>query len=179
MARIRTAPLPRFYTAIPPRLRTFAALVLGAVTTGACASSPRTTATVNAMDLAGVWEFDVQLDGSIRGTVTLTGNDRYVVRCIDDFTPALPPALLQQRAGAVEFRACGATFRVRREEDGRVTAEVTKVIRRPYTVQGPCVETRTYTDGTVRCVRYENEIRYRDQTLRTRVELEAVVSMGG
>lgn len=163
----------------PTRLAGLVALAAGVVPVLACASSPRPPATVNGMDLAGVWEFDVSLDGSIRGSVTFTGDDRYVVRCIEDLTRPPPPAMLRPRAGAVEFPACGATFRVRREEDGRVTAEVTRVIRRPYTAQGPCVETRVYDDGTVRCVRYENEIRYREQTLRTRVELTSVVGVGG
>jgi hypothetical protein len=153
-------------------------MVLVLAGTTGCATSSGPPASVDSMNLAGVWSFDVVLEESIRGSVTLTGDDRYVAQCFEDFSRPDPPSLLQRRAGLLEFRACGATFRVRREEDGRVTADVTRQISRPYTAQGPCVETRTYDDGTVRCVRYENEIRYRQETVRQRIELTPMIEMG-
>lgn len=152
-----------------------AALLALAAVAASCASAGGPPASVNGLGIAGVWRFDVVLEESIRGTVTFTGDDRYVVRCIDDLTHPPPPALLTRRAGALEFRACGALFRVRDDGEGRIVADVSREVREPYTAQGPCVETRTYSDGSTRCVRYEDVIRYRTRTVRTRIELQPVV----
>jgi hypothetical protein len=130
--------------------------------------------TVNAMGIAGVWSFDVLLETSIRGTVTFTGDDRFTVRCSDDLTRPDPPERLNTRAGGLEFRACGASFRVRKDEAGVLMADVGVTVREPYTAQGPCVQTRTYPDGSVRCVQYEDVIRYRSRQSRGRVELQPI-----
>jgi hypothetical protein len=129
------------------------------------------------MDLAGVWRFDVVLEGSIRGEVTFTGDDRYVVRCIDDLTRPDPPSLLSRRAGRLEFRACGGLFQVFRDESGEVVADVIRTIREPYRTR-VCAQTQTQPSGAVVCVRYDTVTRSRERTVRGRTVLEPVVSMG-
>lgn len=143
----------------------------------ACASSGGPPLTVNELGIAGVWSFDIVLEESIRGTVTFTGDDRYSVRCIEDTTRPPPPRLLTMRAGALEFRGCGATFQVRQGGDGEVVADVWHVVQEPYSQQGPCIATRTFNDGSVRCVQWERVIAYRDRTVRGRAVLEPIVSM--
>lgn len=162
-------------------LVTFLRLGLAAATVvgvgSACASSGGPPLTVNDLGIAGVWSFDIVLEESIRGTVTFTGDDRFSVRCIDDLTRPPPPALLAQRAGALEFRGCGATFRVRDDGAGAIVADVSITVREPYSQQGPCIATRTFNDGSTRCVQWERVIAYRDRSVRGRVVLEPVVAM--
>lgn len=157
---------------------TVSAALLPLLTLVGCASAGGPAATVNDMEIAGVWGFDVLLQESIRGTVTFTGDDRYTVRCQEDLTRPDPSQPLTARPGALEFQGCGATFRVRRGEDGRVVADVSRTVQEPYTAQGPCVQTRTYDDGSVRCVSYEDVIAYRQRQVQTHIELQPIVGMG-
>lgn len=145
-----------------------------AVGLAACATAGGPPATVRGMGIAGVWTFDVLLETSIRGTVTFTGDDRFTARCSDDLSRPDPPERLIPRSGGLEFAACGALFRVRMDDSGALMADVAVTVQEPYTAQGPCVQTRTDANGTVRCVQFEDVIRYRERQSRGRVELQPI-----
>jgi hypothetical protein len=81
---------------------------------------------------------------------------------------------LTPRSGGLEFSACGALFRVRKDETGALMADVAVTVQEPYTAQGPCVRTQTNPDGTVRCVQFEDVIRYRSRQSRVRSELRRI-----
>jgi hypothetical protein len=139
-----------------------------------CASAGGPAMTVNGMGIAGIWSFDVLLERSFRGTVTFTGDDRFTVRCIDDLGRPDPPERLTRGSGGLEFEGCGARFRVHVDDTGALVADVGVTIQEPYTAQGPCVRTQTNPDGTVRCVQFEDVIRYRTRQSRGRVELQPI-----
>ncbi|UCC25915.1 MAG: hypothetical protein JSU98_02220 [Gemmatimonadales bacterium] len=133
-----------------------------------CASGSGNASTLQYAELLGPWEMGEVGREFTTGTALFMEGQRVLVQCgtVGRRPVAEPPRDVTQRGRGWSFRGCEGEIIVRRDGEGRVSAQLQYIERRPYTAQGQCTEWVSMDSGR-RCVQWDQEIRYRDER-RTR-----------